>query len=116
MRERFGRFARAMATAAGSPWAFLFAAGAIAAWVVAGLILGFSDTLQLVINTGTTIVTFLMVFVIQASQNHDTAALHLKMDELLRAVETARTDLARAEEMSEEEVKQEIEQIKEAGL
>jgi low affinity Fe/Cu permease len=115
MRDAFGRFARACAAAAGSPWAFLLAAGAIAAWVIAGAILGFSDTLQLVINTGTTIVTFLMVFVIQASQNRDSAAVQLKLDELLRATAEARTELAGAEDMAEEQVERAITEIKEGG-
>jgi low affinity Fe/Cu permease len=112
--EAFGRFARQVAAAAGSPWAALLALVVVVAWVIAGLILGFSDTLQLVINTGTTIVTFLMVFVIQASQNRDAKALHLKLDELLRAVREARTQLAGAEDMAEAEVERAIEEIKEA--
>jgi low affinity Fe/Cu permease len=108
----FSRLARRVATAAGSPWASLGAVAVVLAWLVAGVILGFSDTMQLVINTGTTIVTFVMVFLIQASQNHDTAALHLKLDELLRAVAEARTDLARAEDLSQEELEAEIKGIK----
>jgi low affinity Fe/Cu permease len=110
--EAFGRFARAVAGAAGSPWAALLALAVVVAWVTAGLIMGFSDTLQLVINTGTTIVTFLMVFVIQASQNRDAKALHLKLDELLRAVGAARTALAGAEDMAESEVERAINEIK----
>jgi low affinity Fe/Cu permease len=113
VRERFTRFARLVSRAAGSPWAALLAVLVVVAWFIAGLILGFSDTLQLVINTGTTIVTFLMVFVIQSSQNLDTQALHLKLDELLRAVADARSDLSRAEEMSPQELEQRIREIRE---
>jgi low affinity Fe/Cu permease len=115
MAEAFGRFARQVAVAAGSPWAALLALAVVVAWIIAGLILGFSDTLQLVINTGTTIVTFLMVFVIQASQNRDAKALHLKLDELLRAVGAARTQLAGAEDMAEAEVERVIGEIKTEG-
>jgi len=115
MTESFGRFARKVSGLVGSPWASLAALAVVVAWFAVGFVVGFSDTLQLVINTGTTIVTFLMVFLIQSSQNHDTAALHLKLDEVLRAVANARTDLARAEDMSEAEIKGEIEAIKGQG-
>lgn len=76
------------------------------------MVFGFTDTIQLLINTGTTIVTFLMVFLIQASQNHDTDAMNLKLDELLRAINEAQTDLARAEELNHSELKRELEQRK----
>ena len=94
----FSRGAAATANAVGTPWAFLAAAGGVAGWAVSGPLFGFSDTWQLVINTGTTIVTFLMVFLIQNTQNRDAKALHLKLDELLRAVVAARDDLIDVEE------------------
>ena len=88
----------ATATAMGSPWAFLAAAGLIAAWALAGPLFRFSDTWQLVVNTGTTVATFLMVFLIQNTQNRDARALHLKLDELLRAQAAARGELIDVEE------------------
>lgn len=89
MKARFARFAQAASEAAGSPWAFLLAALVVVGWFVAGFVVGFTDSLQLVINTGTTIVTFLMVFLIQAAQNRNEAAIQAKLDELVRAVDTA---------------------------
>ena len=86
MHAFFRTFAQTTAAAMGSPWAFLLATAVIVGWAVTGPLFGFSDTWQLVINTGTTIVTFLMVFLIQNTQNRDAKALHLKLDELLRAV------------------------------
>ena len=83
-RSRFARFARWTAHAAGHPAAFGLAALIVAGWLVTGPLFGFSDTWQLVINTGTTIVTFLMVFLIQNTQNRDSAAVHLKLDELIK--------------------------------
>ena len=90
MREWFARFAARVAGAAGSPVAFVLALTLVVAWALTGPVFGFSDTWQLVINTGTTIVTFLMVFLIQNTQNRDTRAMQLKLDELLRAVRGAR--------------------------
>jgi low affinity Fe/Cu permease len=90
--------------AVGTPGAFLLALAAIVVWAVLGPVFHFSDTWQLVINTGTTIVTFLMVFVIQNTQNRDTKALHLKLDELLRGVTGARTSLVDLENLSDEEL------------
>jgi len=81
----FARVAKKISTVVGSPLAFVVAAGAVLAWVVSGPLFGFSETWQLVINTGTTIVTFLMVFIIQNAQNRDQQAIQLKLDELLRA-------------------------------
>jgi low affinity Fe/Cu permease len=95
----------------GSPYAFLIALGVVVVWAVTGPIFGFSDTWQLVINTGTTIVTFLMVFLIQNSQNRDARAIQLKLDELLRAVSQARTDLVDLENCSDEELDQLQEQF-----
>ena len=89
----FTRFSRHVSDAAGHPAAFFAAAALIVAWAVSGPFLHFSEVWQLTINTGTTIVTFLMVFVIQSSQNKDTRALHDKMDELIRVNKDARDEL-----------------------
>ena len=90
--------------AVGSPIAFLIAFGTILTWAALGPLCHFSDTWQLVINTATTIITFLMVFLIQNTQNHDTKALHLKLDELLRGVAGARTSFVNLENLSDEEL------------
>jgi low affinity Fe/Cu permease len=114
VREVFSRFASRVSEVAGSSWAFLAALGVIIVWGVSGPIFGFSDTWQLVINTGTTIVTFLMVFLIQNTQSRDTKAIQLKLDELLRAVEGARQgefmDLERRDEREVERVHQQLEE------
>ncbi|HZT07674.1 MAG TPA: low affinity iron permease family protein [Chloroflexota bacterium] len=111
MNERFREFAQFMAEATGSPGAFIFAVAVVVAWAVTGPVFAFSDTWQLVINTGTTIVTFLMVFMIQNSQNRDTRAMQLKLDELLRAVTGARTNLVNLEELTDEDLKRLQEQF-----
>jgi low affinity Fe/Cu permease len=90
---------------AGSSWAFGVAFAVVLAWAVTGPIFGFTDTWQLVINTGTTIVTFLMVFLIQRSQNKDSQAVHLKLNELVAAVNGASNRLISAEDMTEDEVR-----------
>jgi len=104
MREWFRRFAHRTADVVGSPWAFLFAIVVVVVWAACGPAFDYSDTWQLVINTGTTILTFLMVFLIQNTQNRDAKAIHLKLDELIRAVEGARTRLVHLEELSDEEL------------
>ena len=104
MADFFHVFARRIAGAVGSPWAFAIAAGVIIGWAVAGPLFGFSDTWQLVINTGTTIVTFLMVFLIQNTQNRDAEVIHLKLDEILRALPEARNHLIDLEELPEAEI------------
>ena len=88
----------------GSSWAFGTAVGVIVLWAVTGPIFGFSDTWQLVINTGTTIVTFIMVFLIQRAQNKDTVAIHLKLNEIVAAVEGASNRLINVEDLTEAEV------------
>jgi low affinity Fe/Cu permease len=103
-RERFRCCSQWISLAAGSPWAFGLALAAIGAWAITGPAFRFSDTWQLVINTATTIVTFLMVFLIQNTQNRDTKAMHLKLDELLRAARGARTSLVSLQDLSDEEL------------
>jgi low affinity Fe/Cu permease len=105
MNELFRKFAQRTSAATGSPWAFLLASLTILIWIVTGPVFKYSDTWQLVINTGTTIVTFLMVFLIQNTQNRDAAALHLKLDELIRSVGAARDGLIDVEHLSDEELK-----------
>ena len=102
----FTRFARWTSCHAGRPSAFTFALLVIVAWAVTGPMFGFSDTWQLVINTGTTIVTFLMVFLIQNTQNRDSQAIHVKLDELIRAKKGARNTLLNLDELSDEELEQ----------
>jgi low affinity Fe/Cu permease len=100
----FRKFARGAARWTGKPIAFALAVGVILAWIFTGPIFHYSDTWQLVINTATTIVTFLMVFLIQNTQNRDSEAVQLKLDELLRSTQGAHNALLEIEEMSEEEL------------
>jgi len=109
--EWFRLFARKTAHATGSPFAFAAAAAIIVLWAISGPIFGFSDTWQLVINTSTTVVTFLMVFVVQATQNRDNEAIHLKLDELLRAIDTARSSMIDIETLPERELRRLAEQL-----
>lgn len=101
MNDVFRRFAKTAAAFVGSAWTFVAAVAVILCWAVSGPAFGYSDTWQLVINTGTTIVTFLMVFLIQNTQNRDAQAIHLKLDELLRAVAEARNGMINLEELSD---------------
>jgi low affinity Fe/Cu permease len=102
----FRRLAHRVSMAVGTPGAFLVAVGVILVWAVTGPLFQFSDTWQLVINTGTTIVTFLMVFLIQNAQNRDARAFHLKLDELLRGVAGARTGLVNLEDLPDDRLAQ----------
>jgi low affinity Fe/Cu permease len=108
---RFARASTRISEMLGSGIAFLAAVLIIAIWAVTGPIFGFSDTWQLVINTGTTIVTFLMVFVIQNTQNRDAKATQVKLDELIRAVANARNQFIGLEDQDEEEVEREKEKV-----
>ena len=104
MNEWFRKTSRQLADAFGSPWAFTIALLFTIVWGVTGPMFGFSNAWQLIANTVTNVVTFLMVFIIESSQNRDTKATQLKLDELLRAVTTARSSLINLEALSDEEL------------
>ena len=104
MKETFRRYADLAAQAVGSYWAFLLALCTVGVWVVTGPYFRYSDTWQLFINTGTTVITFLMVFLIQNTQNRESRIVTLKLDELLRGVEGARTGLIQLDKMSDEQL------------
>lgn len=106
MKDLFHIIAQKTSEIAGSAGAFVVAIAVILAWAVTGPIFGYSDTWQLAINTGTTIVTFLIVFLIQNTQNRDAKAMHLKLDELIRATKNARNRLVDLEDLSEDEIKE----------
>ena len=116
--DAFNNLAKHCAATVGSPWAFVFAVGIVATWMVTGPQFSYSDTWQLVINTGTTIVTFLMVFLIQHTQNRDTQTVHLKLDELIRGVQGARNSLIDLEKLSDRELEvlqQQFERLRKRG-
>lgn len=102
--DAFNNLAKNCAAIVGSPWAFVCAVVIVVTWVMTGPHFAYSDTWQLVINTGTTIVTFLMVFLIQNTQNRDTKAVHLKLDELIHGVRGARNSLIDLESLSDQEL------------
>lgn len=104
MRNLFRHFSHWVSNAAGAPLTFVFAVIIILVWAITGPLFNFSTTWQLIINTGTTIVTFLMVFLIQNTQNRDSHAVHLKLDEILRALQEARDDLIDIEDDSDEKI------------
>lgn len=101
MKENFHRFAHGAADLVGSPAAFVAGLSVIALWAIVGPVFNYSDTWQLIINTGTTIITFLMVFLIQNTQNRDGRAVHLKLDELIRSVRAARNEMVGLEYLSD---------------
>ena len=105
IRDSFHVLARKSSSVLGSAWAFIIAILIILVWGLTGPMFHFSDTWQLIINTGTTIVTFLMVFLIQNTQNRDAKAVHLKLDELIRALHGARNHLVDLEKLSDDEMK-----------
>jgi len=104
MREVFRRFSGRTAESVGSPAAFVIGLTLIVLWALTGPLFGYSDSWQLVVNTATTIITFLMVFLIQATQNRDARAIHLKLDELIRGVKGARTAMVALENSTDEEL------------
>ncbi len=104
MKKQFNKLAEATAHALGTAWAFVIAVGTVLLWALSGPIFHFNDTWQLTINTGTTIITFLMVFLIQNTQNRDARATQLKLDELLRAIELARNSMVNLQDMTDQEL------------
>ncbi len=116
MKDFFHKIAQKTSELVGSAGAFIIAIVVIIVWAVSGTIFGFSDTWQLVINTGTTIVTFLIVFLIQNTQNRDSKVIQLKLDELIRVGKKARNSMVDLEDLSEDEIKkleQEFQQVRE---
>jgi low affinity Fe/Cu permease len=111
IRDAFSVFARDTSQVLGTAWSFVVAIAIIIVWATTGPAFHYSDTWQLIINTGTTIVTFLMVFLIQNTQNRDAKAVHLKLDELIRAVKGARNKLVDLEKLSDDDLKQLEEQF-----
>ncbi len=105
MEARFSRFARATGLALGKPYAFALACLVVIVWAATGPMFGYSDTWQLMINTGTTIITFLMVFLLQHTQNRDTDAIQRKLDALIRANETARDALPGLESLTDDDLR-----------
>jgi low affinity Fe/Cu permease len=103
-KDHFALFANTCSSYMGSRWAFVFAVGIIVVWAVTGPLYHYSDTWQLIINTGTTIVTFLMVFLIQNTQNRDARAINLKLNELIESIKSARNEMIDIEHLSDAEL------------
>ena len=112
MNELFRKFAHKVSELTGTSWAFILAVAVIVVWALTGPAFDYSDTWQLVINTGTTIITFLMVFLIQNTQNRDAKAIHLKLDELIKASDRARNEMIDLDKLSDEQLKQLEEEYK----
>ncbi|MEO8226609.1 MAG: low affinity iron permease family protein [Gemmatimonadota bacterium] len=112
MRDFFTKFAKKTSDLLGKPWAFLLALLTVIGWALSGKTFHYSETWQLVINTGTTIITFLMVFLIQNTQNREMRALHIKLDELIHATKDARDELIDLEDSSEEILEREQKRFK----
>jgi low affinity Fe/Cu permease len=111
LRDRFSAFSRKVSGIVGSVWAFLCALAVVVIWAATGPLFHYSDTWQLVINTGTTVVTFIMVFLIQSTQNRDAKAVHIKLDELIRAIHGARNQLVDLENVEDAELETLAEQF-----
>ena len=116
MEKLFVRFATLTAKVAGKPWTFIVCLGVVLVWAVTGPVFGFSQTWQLVINTGTTIITFLMVFLIQNTQNRDGAAMQAKLDELLFAIKQADDRFIGIEHLTEIELEAILDEVEKRGL
>lgn len=111
----FTRFTTKVASVLGRPWVFAVAVGVLIIWGVSGPVLGFSDTWQLIINTSTTIITFLMVFIIQNTQNRDSEALHIKLDAIMLELKVSNTKLYDAEHEGEKQLERQRQRLKEEG-
>lgn len=116
MEHFFIRFSNSAAAAAGRPWTFFGCVTIVAVWALTGPIFGFNETWQLIINTGTTIITFLMVFLIQNTQNRDGAAIHAKLDELLHAVEAADERFVGLEQLTDRDLQTILAQVRDRAI
>jgi low affinity Fe/Cu permease len=112
LSDAFRKFSDKASDWAGSPWFFLLNIGLVLLWLITGPLFGFGDTWQLVMTTGLTVTTQLLVILVQSTQNRDGRAVHLKLDELLRAVNEARNEVIRAEDLSEDELRDKIDEMK----
>jgi low affinity Fe/Cu permease len=115
MRDRFNHVTDRITIALGSLWALVASVLVVVVWALTGPIFNFSDTWQLVINTGTTVVTFWMVFVIQNSQNRDARAVHVKLDEIIRSLENARNEFINTEAASEDQMERREQELNAIG-
>ena len=112
LNEAFRKFAQNASAASGTSWTFMAAVLLVVGWAVSGPIFNYSETWQLVINTGTTIITFLMVFLVQNTQNRDAKAMHIKLDELLNTQQKAKKKFIEVEDKSDKELKKEEKEVK----